>query len=45
MDYNLISVDWQRGAEPPFDQAIANARLVALEILILMKELKVSECF
>ncbi|CAG9860274.1 unnamed protein product [Phyllotreta striolata] len=40
IDYNLVSVDWQRGAEAPFDQAIANARLVALEINILLKELK-----
>ncbi|XP_028128416.1 pancreatic triacylglycerol lipase-like [Diabrotica virgifera virgifera] len=40
MDINLISVDWQRGAEPPYDQAIANARVVALEIILLIKELQ-----
>ncbi|KAJ8918549.1 hypothetical protein NQ315_013054, partial [Exocentrus adspersus] len=37
---NIISVDWQRGAEPPYDQAISNARVVALEIILLLKELK-----
>ncbi|KAJ8976793.1 hypothetical protein NQ317_014136 [Molorchus minor] len=37
---NIISTDWQRGAEPPYDQAISNARVVALEILALLKELK-----
>ncbi|KAJ8954287.1 hypothetical protein NQ318_005870 [Aromia moschata] len=37
---NIISVDWQRGAEPPYDQAISNARVVALEIMALLKELK-----
>ncbi|XP_065173776.1 pancreatic triacylglycerol lipase-like isoform X2 [Atheta coriaria] len=30
-DCNIISIDWQAGAEPPFEQAIANARVVALE--------------
>ncbi|KAG5880562.1 hypothetical protein JTB14_009933 [Gonioctena quinquepunctata] len=40
LDYNVISIDWQRGAEPPYDQAIANARVVALEIINLLKELK-----
>ncbi|KAJ8930376.1 hypothetical protein NQ314_016826, partial [Rhamnusium bicolor] len=39
-DVNIISVDWQRGAEPPYDQAISNARVVALEIIALLKELK-----
>ncbi|KAF2885132.1 hypothetical protein ILUMI_21034 [Ignelater luminosus] len=29
---NIVSVDWEAGAEPPFEQAIANARVVALEI-------------
>lgn len=41
METNVISVDWQRGAEPPYDQAIANARVVALEISHFIKELKV----
>ncbi|KAK9871732.1 hypothetical protein WA026_014185 [Henosepilachna vigintioctopunctata] len=36
---NMISVDWQAGAEPPFDQAIANARLVALEIIAFINSL------
>ncbi|CAH1154323.1 unnamed protein product [Phaedon cochleariae] len=42
LDYNLVSVDWQRGAEPPYDQALANSRVVALEIIALLKELKES---
>ncbi|KAF5303392.1 hypothetical protein FQA39_LY09983 [Lamprigera yunnana] len=33
----IISVDWQPGAEPPFQQAIANARVVALEITAFLK--------
>lgn len=41
LDMNIISVDWQRGAEPPYDQAIANARVVALEIINFLKQLKV----
>ncbi|XP_056635328.1 pancreatic triacylglycerol lipase-like [Diorhabda sublineata] len=40
IDTNLISVDWQRGAEPPYDQAVANARVVALETISLIKELQ-----
>ncbi|KAL3268122.1 hypothetical protein HHI36_007249 [Cryptolaemus montrouzieri] len=36
---NLISVDWEAGAEPPFDQAIANARVVALEIIVFINVL------
>ncbi|VEN38270.1 unnamed protein product, partial [Callosobruchus maculatus] len=39
-DFNIISVDWQRGAEPPYDLAISNARVVALEVIFLLKELK-----
>ncbi|XP_026481239.1 pancreatic triacylglycerol lipase-like [Ctenocephalides felis] len=30
---NVISVNWEEGAEPPYTQAIGNARLVALEII------------
>lgn len=41
LDLNVVSVDWQRGAEPPYDQALANARVVALEIIHLIRELKV----
>nr|CAH7722073.1 unnamed protein product [Callosobruchus chinensis] len=39
-DFNIISVDWQRGAEPPYDLAISNGRVVALEVIFLLKELK-----
>lgn len=39
---NLISVDWEAGAEPPFQQAIANARVVSLEIIEFMNVLKVN---
>lgn len=45
MDFNIISVDWQRGAEPPYDQAISNARVVALEIINIIKEIKVRKYF
>ncbi|GLV34331.1 uncharacterized protein CBL_00259 [Carabus blaptoides fortunei] len=38
--YNVISVDWQAGAEPPFQQAISNARVVAREAQFLIKTLK-----
>ncbi|XP_050304641.1 pancreatic triacylglycerol lipase-like isoform X2 [Anthonomus grandis grandis] len=37
---NIISVDWGAGAQPPFDQAVANARLVALEIVHFLKFLR-----
>lgn len=40
-DYNIVSVDWESGAEPPYDQAVANARVVALEAIVLIMELKV----
>lgn len=39
----MISVDWEAGAEPPFDQAIANARVVALEIIVFINMLLVSK--
>lgn len=42
MAINVVSVDWQRGAEPPYDQAIANARVVALEIIQFIRQLKVN---
>lgn len=41
MDGNIISVDWEAGAEPPFDQAISNARVVALEMEVFLKMLTV----
>ncbi|KAL1498137.1 hypothetical protein ABEB36_008986 [Hypothenemus hampei] len=37
---NVISVDWHTGAEPPYDQAVANARVVALEIIAMIRFLK-----
>lgn len=40
--YNVVAVDWQEGAEPPFDQAISNARVVAIEIEQFLYTLKVS---
>ncbi|KAK4875939.1 hypothetical protein RN001_012361 [Aquatica leii] len=36
----VVSVDWQAGAEPPFEQAISNARVVALEIIAFLKDVK-----
>lgn len=39
---NVISIDWESGAEPPYDQAIANARVVALETITLIHALKVT---
>lgn len=41
---NVVSVDWESGAEPPYDQAIANARVVALEAIALITKLKVIIC-
>lgn len=38
---NTISVDWESGAEPPYAQAVSNARVVALEVIGLLKTLKV----
>lgn len=38
---NVISVDWEGGAEPPYDQAISNARVVALEAIAFIETLKV----
>ncbi|XP_024943214.1 pancreatic lipase-related protein 2-like isoform X2 [Cephus cinctus] len=34
---NVISVDWTGGAEPPYAIAVQNARVVALEIIYLLK--------
>lgn len=41
---NVVSIDWESGAEPPYDQAIANARVVALEAIALIMSLKVIIC-
>lgn len=38
---NIVSVDWEPGAEPPYAQAVANARVVALEIILFIKALTV----
>lgn len=42
-DCNIISIDWQAGAEPPFEQAIANARVVALETKLFITLLSVNQ--
>ncbi|XP_017780095.1 PREDICTED: inactive pancreatic lipase-related protein 1-like [Nicrophorus vespilloides] len=42
-DCNVISIDWQAGAEPPLEQALSNARVVALEAKMFITMLK--ECF
>lgn len=38
---SVVSVDWSAGAEPPYALALANARVVALEIINFFKRLKV----
>jgi len=40
-DYNVITVHWDGGAFVNYVQAVANIRLVALEIALLIKILKV----
>ncbi|CAG0898656.1 unnamed protein product [Darwinula stevensoni] len=40
-DCNVVSVDWGRGSLPPYTQAAANIRLVALEAIGLLKWLHV----
>lgn len=35
-----MSVDWESGAEPPYAQAVSNARVVALELIDLIKTLQ-----
>lgn len=40
---NILSIDWHAGSGPPYDQAIANARVVALEIKYMLNFLKVSK--
>ncbi|CAG9766413.1 unnamed protein product [Ceutorhynchus assimilis] len=42
VECNVISVDWHAGSEPPYDQAIANARVVALEVTHFLKFLRES---
>lgn len=37
-----MSVDWEAGAEPPYAQAVSNARVVALEIVAFIKTIKVN---
>lgn len=36
---NVISVDWTGGAEPPYEIAVQNARIVALEVALLLENL------
>lgn len=38
-DYNVIVVDWSTGAQPPLLQAVANARLVGLQVAYLLHTL------
>ena len=40
-DCNVISVDWGRGSLPPYTQAAANIRLVALEATGMLEWLRV----
>ena len=40
-DMNIIDVDWSKGAGAPYYQATANIRLVAREIVYLLKTLQV----
>jgi Lipase len=44
-DYNVIIVGWRRGAEFPYSQATADARLVGLEVANLVNKLVVIFCF
>ncbi|CAG2108845.1 unnamed protein product [Medioppia subpectinata] len=39
-DYNIISIDWMIGANPPYTQAVANARLVAAIAVQLLKSIQ-----
>ena len=43
-DYNVITVHWGGGASVNYIQAAANIRLVALEIVLLIKTLQVLNC-
>jgi len=40
-DFNVIAVDWGKGALPLYTQATANARLVGLEVAYLINFMKV----
>ncbi|XP_069674673.1 pancreatic lipase-related protein 2-like isoform X2 [Periplaneta americana] len=39
-DWNIFAVDWEAGARPPYPQAASNARVVALEIVRVIKILQ-----
>ncbi len=41
-DFNVIIVHWGGGSKASYDQAIANTRLVGLEIAFLVKTMVVS---
>ena len=43
-DYNVITVHWGGGANVNYIQAAANTRLVALEIVLLIRTLQVLNC-
>jgi len=38
-DFNVIRVDWQKGARPPYMQATANTRLIGAEIARLVNNI------
>ncbi|KAF7263927.1 hypothetical protein GWI33_000899 [Rhynchophorus ferrugineus] len=37
---NILSVDWRHAAQAPYDQAIANSRVVSLEVINMIRVLK-----
>ena len=41
-DCNIIQIDWHNGAQFPYSQAAANARLVGAEVALMIKYLEVS---
>ena len=41
-DVNVVAVDWSKGALPGYAQAVANVRLVGVEIAYLIYYLHVS---
>lgn len=40
-DTNVVIVDWSRGSQSPYIQAVANARIVGAEIARMVNALKV----
>lgn len=41
-DTNVIVVDWNKGSDSPYIQAVANARVVGAEIARMTNALKVT---